>query len=103
LSAGHARALLTMAEADSIAERIVAQGLSVRDVERLAQNAAERANRKTSPIVDDKDADTRALEKSLSDVLGLLVTIAHHGDGGELRIRYKTLDQLDSVCSKLKK
>jgi ParB family chromosome partitioning protein len=103
LSAGHARALLTMAEADSVAERIVAQGLSVRDVERLAQNAAERANRKTSPIIDDKDADTRALEKSLSDVLGLLVTIAHHGDGGELRIRYKTLDQLDSVCSKLKK
>lgn len=101
LSAGHARALLTMAEADSIAERIVAQGLSVRDVERLAQNAAERPVRKSSP--EDKDADTRALEKSLSDALGLFVTITHNGESGDLRIRYKTLDQLDDLCRKLRK
>ncbi len=100
ISAGHARALLTIAEADAIAERIVAQGLSVRDVEKIAQKAAGRASRKTSQ---DKDSDTRALEKTLSNALGLLVTIAHRGDAGEVRIRYKSLDQLDDLCRKLKK
>src|SRR5579872_5818684 len=48
LSAGHARALLTMADADAIADKIVAQGLSVRDVEKLAQKSAERAAHKAS-------------------------------------------------------
>jgi ParB family chromosome partitioning protein len=100
ISAGHARALLTIAEADAIAERIVAQGLSVRDVEKIAQKAAGRASRKTS---EDKDSDTRALEKTLSNALGLFVTIAHRGDAGEVRIRYKSLDQLDELCRKLKK
>ncbi|MGB8278773.1 MAG: ParB/RepB/Spo0J family partition protein [Methylovirgula sp.] len=102
LSAGHARALLTIADADAIADRIVAQGLSVRDVERIAQRSAERAARKPASV-EEKDADTRALEKSLADALGLLVTIAHHGDAGELRIRYKTLEQLEDLCRKLKR
>jgi ParB family transcriptional regulator, chromosome partitioning protein len=100
ISAGHARALLTIAEADAIAERIVAQGLSVRDVEKLTQKAAGRAARKAE---EDKDSDTRALEKTLSNALGLFVTIAHRGDAGEVRIRYKSLDQLDELCRKLKK
>ncbi|QXX75479.1 Chromosome-partitioning protein ParB [Methylovirgula sp. HY1] len=102
LSAGHARALLTMANADVIAERIVAQGLSVRDVEKLAQAAAERPARKSADV-EEKDADTRALEKSLCDALGLSVTIAAHGESGEVRIRYKTLEQLDDLCRKLKR
>lgn len=102
LSAGHARALLTMADADAIADRIVAQGLSVRDVEKLAQTAAERPVRK-SANGEDKDADTRALEKSLCDALGLLVTIAHRGETGDVRIRYKTLEQLEDLCRKLKR
>ncbi len=100
ISAGHARALLTIAEADAIAERIVAQGLSVRDVEKIAQKAAGRPSRKTSQ---GKDGDTRALEKTLTNALGLLVTIAHRGETGEVRIRYKSLDQLDDLCRKLKK
>ena len=100
ISAGHARALLTIADADAIAERIVAQGLSVRDVEKIAQKAAGRPSRKTSQ---GKDGDTRALEKTLTNALGLLVTIAHHGETGEVRIRYKSLDQLDDLCRKLKK
>ncbi len=107
LSAGHARALLTLADADAIADRIVAQGLSVRDVEKIAQTSAERSARKSVNVeakdADHKDADTRALEKSLTDALGLSVTIAHHGEAGELRIRYKTLEQLEDVCRKLKK
>jgi ParB family transcriptional regulator, chromosome partitioning protein len=106
LSAGHARALLTMADADAIADKIVAQGLSVRDVERLAQKSAERAAQKASApaaSVAEKDADTRALEKSLSDALGLAVSLSVHGEAGELRIRYKTLEQLDGLCAKLKR
>jgi ParB family transcriptional regulator, chromosome partitioning protein len=99
ISAGHARALLTIAGADAIAQRIVAQGLSVRDVEKIAQKTAGRP-RKTS---EDKGSDTRALEKTLSDALGLLVTIAHRGETGEVRIRYKSLDQLDDLCRRLKR
>ena len=102
LSAGHARALLTMADADAIADKIVAQGLSVRDVEKLAQKSAERAAHKAS-AAEGKDADTRALEQSLGEVLGLHVTISHHGEAGEMRIRFKTLDQLDDLCRRLKK
>jgi ParB family chromosome partitioning protein len=100
ISAGHARALLTIAEADAIAERIVAQGLSVRDVERIGQKSTARASRKTAHA---KDSDTRALEKTLSDALGLNVTIAHRGEAGEVKIRYKSLDQLDDLCRKLKR
>jgi ParB family transcriptional regulator, chromosome partitioning protein len=98
ISAGHARALLTNAEADAIAEQIVAQGLSVRDVEKLAQKSTSRGARK----MQEKDSNTRALEKTLGDALGLHVTIAHQGEAGELKIRYKSLDQLDALCRKLK-
>jgi ParB family chromosome partitioning protein len=102
LSAGHARALLTLSDADAIADKIVAQGLSVRDVEKLAQKTAERTSHK-SGAAEKKDADTKALEQSLSEVLGLHVAIAHQGEAGELRIRFKTLEQLDDLCRKLKK
>jgi ParB family transcriptional regulator, chromosome partitioning protein len=100
ISAGHARALLTSADADAIAARIVAQGLSVRDVERITQKSAGRASSKAPQ---DKDSDTRALEKTLSDALGLNVAISHRGEAGEVRIRYKSLDQFDDLCRKLKK
>jgi ParB family transcriptional regulator, chromosome partitioning protein len=101
ISAGHARALLTRADADEIAARIVAQGLSVRDVEKLAQK--ESAQTRHKHAAEEKDADTRALEKDLSEALGLVVAIAHHGEAGELRIRYKSLEQLDDVVRKLKR
>ncbi len=45
-----------------------------------------------------KDADTTALERSLSDHLGLAVQVNHKGDGGQLRINYKSLDQLERIC-----
>jgi ParB family chromosome partitioning protein len=48
-----------------------------------------------------KDADTLALEKQLSDALGLSVTLEHRDRGGKLEIRYKTLEQLDGVCTRL--
>lgn len=105
ISAGHARALLTIPDADAVARKIVDQGLTVRDVERLAQEAQNpKAERAAVPgkHAPEGDADTRALERALTEVLGLAVTIAHRGEAGEVRIRYKSLDQLDSLCQRLK-
>jgi ParB family transcriptional regulator, chromosome partitioning protein len=107
LSAGHARALLSVKDADSLAKRIVAQGLTVRDVERIAQAEAASGDggapeRKSSTRIQ-KDADTRALERALSDVTGLDVSIDHKaGGGGVVSIRYATLEQLDALCRRLK-
>jgi ParB family chromosome partitioning protein len=104
LSAGHARALLSVADPDAIARRIVDQGLTVRDVERIAQKEAENAAApaKTNAARREKDADTRGLEKDLSDALGLAVSIDGRGERGEVRIRYKDLEQLDALCARLK-
>jgi len=106
LSAGHARALLAVSDPDAMANKIVSQGLSVRDIEHLAQGEAaekvEKATAKKTATPVEKDADTRALEKSLSEELGLFVSIAGRGESGELRIRYTTLEQLEALCAKLK-
>jgi len=50
----------------------------------------------------EKDPDTRALEKAIEDVLGLSVSITHGSRGGELKIKYRTLEQLDAVCRRLR-
>jgi ParB family chromosome partitioning protein len=106
LSAGHARALLAVKDPQSVARKIVADGLNVRDVERIAQAEQEEAGGEdTAPrrrARAHKDPDTRAVEKALEDVLGLTVAIEHKGAGGELRIKYKSLDQLDALCRRLK-
>lgn len=102
LTAGHARALLALADPVAAAQKVIAEGLTVRDVERLAQEPAEDTGAVGKPKPE-KDSDTRALEQALEDVLGLKVEITHksHG-GGQLSIRYKTLEQLESVCRRLK-
>jgi ParB family chromosome partitioning protein len=104
LSAGHARALLSVSDPDAVAKRIVEQGLSVRDVERITQQETENsAGRvKTKAPRREKDVDTRALEKDLSDALGLAVSIDARGERGEVRIRYTDLEQLDALCTRLK-
>ncbi len=102
ISAGHARALLTSeVSPDELAKLIIAQGLSVRDAERLATGSKNPKSAKPK-TARQKDADTLALEKSLTDALGLKVDIAHKaGRGGELRIHYMSLEQLDDVCRRL--
>jgi len=100
LTAGHARAIATLPDPDAAAAKIVAGGLSVREAEALGETAESPRKRPTARA--EKDADTRALEKQVSDGLGLGVTIAHKPDGGEVRIRYKTLEQLDDVCRRLR-
>ncbi|MGJ0535515.1 ParB/RepB/Spo0J family partition protein [Methylocystis sp.] len=110
ISAGHARALLAVADPAAVARRIVEKGLTVRDVERLAKDHAEEAGRsgrsprsakdsaKNSTKNFAKDADARAIEKTLSDALGMRVELRAEDERGELRIRYESLEQLDSIC-----
>lgn len=101
LTAGHARALINSSDPEGQAERIVRDGLTVRDAEAMAQAPVE-APKSTFKPAKEKDADTLALEKTLSDVLGLLVTIDHKATGGgDLKIRYRTLEQLDDLCRRL--
>jgi len=103
LSAGHARALLAVTDPEAVARRIVEQGLTVRDVERLGQDGPEAAKPSKAPKTKPyKDPDTRALEKAIEDVLGLTVSIDHGASGGSLTIKYKTLEQLDEVCKRLR-
>ncbi len=104
LSAGHARALLAVPNPEDVARRVIEQGLTVRDVERLGQErAAEDVGTTSRPPRREKDPDTRALEQALEDVLGLSVAINHRANGsGQLVLNYKTLEQLDAVCRRLK-
>lgn len=102
LSAGHARALVTAKNPEALAARIVEQGLSVRQAEALAQGAATGASGGAARKATAKDADTAALEKRVSDALGLKVAIRFDKKGeGDIRIRYKNVEQLDTVCRRL--
>jgi ParB family chromosome partitioning protein len=107
LSAGHARLLLTTAEPDALADNIIANNLSVRDVEQMLDNpqtpVAKKGQGSPKREALEKPADTRALEKSLRDALGIEAVITQKdGEAGELRLNYKTLDQLEFVCRRLK-
>jgi ParB family chromosome partitioning protein len=103
LSAGHARALVGIDDAERLANEIVRKGLSVRQAERLAQTSkgGPPARLRKAPA---KDPDTIALERDLSNMLGLRVTIKFRGDGangGSVTINYRTLDQLDDILQRL--
>lgn len=105
LTAGHGRALLSVNDPVQVAKRVIDEGMSVRQVEEIAQadsgGPSKVAAKAPKPGKAEKDPDTRALEKALQDVLGLTVSIDHKGQGGELRIQYKTLEQLDGLCRRL--
>lgn len=103
LSAGHARTLVTADNPDVLAQKIIRDGLSVRQAETLAQQAIAPSSPVRQARSNDKDADTRALEKLLSDTTGMSVTIDHRGHGGAVSIRYRSLEQLDDICRRLQK
>ncbi len=105
LSAGHARALVPTSDPVSLARTIVSKGMSVRDAERLAQNdiKAQSEPRPVAPLQSQKDSDTLALERTLSDALGLEVAINHKASGGQIRISYKSLEQLEEICRLLER
>ncbi len=98
LTAGHARALITASDPESLAQQVIQNGLSVRETEALAREVGRTAGerRKKEPA---KDADTRVLEQDLSATLGMSVVIDHHPGGeGRVIVRYKDLEQLDQLC-----
>jgi len=102
ISAGHARALLAVSDPDTTADRVVAQGMTVREVERMseyagkAQRTAAGGNSASGP-----DPDTRALEEKLSLALGAKVAIRRKGTAGSINIIYRNLEQLEDFCHRL--
>ncbi len=104
LSAGHARALIGVPDAAAAAKRIIAEGLNVRQVEAMVHEigVAPRKPQKPRAGALVKDADTLALEKRVSDALGLAVNVDHRADGsGAVHIRYRDLEQLDEILRRL--
>jgi ParB family chromosome partitioning protein len=103
LDAGHARMLVGQPNAEKLADEIVARGLNVRQVEEIARQESGRNGKSHSRKRSEKSADTLALEKRLSDALGLVVSIEARGERGVVSIRYRNLDQLDDLAQRLEK
>lgn len=104
ISAGHARALIGSPKASDLAAQIVAKGLSVRETERLMKaQSVEKSPTKPQVKAVEKDADTRALEADLSANLRMQVRIEHApgAEGGQISIRYDSLEDLDMLCQML--
>ncbi len=111
LDMGHARALLPLPGASQIilAQRIVAQGLSVREAEKMASAAAiaigqigQKKTRSTSTSAQaNKDPDLRRLAQEIADLIGLATQFKIKNKGGELCIRFSQFDELDALLKKL--
>ncbi|WP_158815945.1 ParB/RepB/Spo0J family partition protein [Methylocapsa sp. S129] len=102
ISAGHGRALLAVADPDATAKNILSEGLTVRDVERLGREPEDAPpSRPSAKAPVEVDADTHALEHSLSVALGTNVSIRHRGESGEVRIKFQNFEQLDDFCRRL--
>jgi len=107
LSSGHARALITADDPDALAKKVISKGMSVRQTEQLVKSArdnvfTEDGRNKSKKNSVSKDADTRSLEKDLSANLGMQVAIDHSSSGtGRITLSYKSLNQLDALCSML--
>ncbi|HHL42828.1 MAG TPA: ParB/RepB/Spo0J family partition protein [Hellea balneolensis] len=104
ITAGHARAILAAPDPQSLTDAILRDALSVRAAEKwvrtalkAAQNPAQKKDKHRAI-----DADTRFVEKQLSDHLGLKVELNHKSPGGTLTIRYKTLDELEDLTKRLR-
>jgi ParB family transcriptional regulator, chromosome partitioning protein len=102
ITAGAARMLIGAPDPEEMAREIVDRGLNVRQVEALAKDRSSGSGKAVKKRVV-KNADTIALERRLSDALGLTVTVDHRSKGGVLQIHYRTLDQLDEVLRRLEK
>lgn len=108
---GHARALLPLPGASQVAlaQRIAAQGLSVREAERMATALAraggqigdKKGKTKSATGTPGHDPDLRRLTQEIADLIGLSTEFKFKGNGGELRIRFSQFDELDSLLKKL--
>lgn len=100
LSAGHARALVNTQNPSALAREIIQGKLSVREAEALVRKGGANVQKRPLSRTPQKDADTRAIEADLGAHLGVKVVIDHKagGQSGEVRLKYKDLEQLDSLC-----
>ena len=108
LSAGAARTLINHDNAEKLAKKIVAEGLSVRAAEKLAKRGDEEPRTETKiarvpkAAKVEKSPDVRELEDDLTNAIGMAVEIDHFADGrGTVTINYGNLDQLDDACRRL--
>ncbi|MGQ0560208.1 MAG: ParB/RepB/Spo0J family partition protein [Sphingosinicella sp.] len=103
LTMGHARALVTASDPEALALEVVKRGLSVRETEELARAAGKPAARRKreAAVASAARADIAALERQLSELLGLKVRIRHKTRGGTISLAYSSLDQLDMICQRL--
>jgi len=101
LSMGHARALITSADPETLAAEVIRRGLSVRETEKLARGAKPGPARPAPVEIKGADADIAALQNQLGDMTGLKVQIVHGPAGGSVTLAYSSLDQLDMICQRL--
>ena len=107
ISMGHARAVATAEDPESLTREIISRGLSVRQVEDQARRekgrpgAGSDIGRASARNAQRLDPDLAALQRQLSDMLGLKVQVAHKGEGGAVTLSYSSLDQLDMICQRL--
>jgi len=101
LSVGHARAIIVLKDPLSVAKYAIKKKMSVRQLESYVSYLKSGKNKKEQ-TPKTKSSDTMALEKNLTDKIGLAVEINEKRDGrGELSIKYTSYDQLESICKKL--
>jgi len=107
LAMGHARALIGADDAEAIARRVAKEGLSVRAVEALVRagkggDAPRKAPLEYKSADGARDPDIVAVERHLSELLGIGVAIQYAGEGkGALTLKFASLDQLDMICQRL--
>jgi ParB family transcriptional regulator, chromosome partitioning protein len=101
LSMGHARALLTAPDAETLASEIVRRALSVRQTEALVRKVKKPTGSNLTKVNGEANSDIALLERQLGDLLGLKVAIAHDGKSGSVTLAYSSLEQLDMICQRL--
>ena len=105
ITMGHARAVATAEDPDGLTKEIISKGLSVRQAEALAKKVKPGAGadmaRAVARAQRHPDTDVQALERQLSDILGLKVKVTHDAKGGTVSLQYSSLDQLDMICQRL--
>ena len=101
ISMGHARAVAAAPDPEALTRDIVAKGLSVRQAEQRAKRAKQGPRELVLTSERKVDADLAALERQLSDMLGVKVQVVHKGRGGAVTLNYSSLEQLDMICQRL--
>jgi ParB family chromosome partitioning protein len=105
ITMGHARAVATAEDPEALTREVISKGLSVRQAEALAKRVRPGAGadmaRAVARAQQRPDADVQALERQLSDLLGLRVKVTHDARGGTVALQYSSLDQLDMICQRL--